>query len=71
MNSVLFSSQLWLWLVGEYSKALQQCEQVVSYLVMSLQQVPFHPLLGLQLFTLGAVLLPKDDLFDSFVVIVL
>eukprot|EP00597_Dinobryon_sp_UTEXLB2267_P019542 CAMPEP_0201100042 /NCGR_PEP_ID=MMETSP0812-20130820/8999_1 /ASSEMBLY_ACC=CAM_ASM_000668 /TAXON_ID=98059 /ORGANISM="Dinobryon sp., Strain UTEXLB2267" /LENGTH=118 /DNA_ID=CAMNT_0047356249 /DNA_START=92 /DNA_END=448 /DNA_ORIENTATION=- len=40
-------------LAGEYEKAFEQCQQVVSYLVLSLQHVPYHPLLGLQLFTSG------------------
>jgi hypothetical protein len=38
---------------GMNEQALQQCEHVVAFLCIALQHVPCHPLLGLQLFTLG------------------
>eukprot|EP01042_Synura_sphagnicola_P001305 gene1305-1484_t len=41
-------------LSGSNEEALRQCAHVVAFLVVVLHQIPFHPLLGLQLFTLGA-----------------
>lgn len=34
-------------------KALEMCERIVSYILLYLHDFPFHPLLALQLFTLG------------------
>ena len=42
--------------VGDYSIALHYCFLVVGYLRLVHSDVPMHPLLGLQLYTLGDIL---------------
>ena len=41
-----------IWL-GKVELAHRVCCQVVSYLTLALINMPYHPLLGTQLFTLG------------------
>jgi hypothetical protein len=41
---------------GDYKQALHYCFLVAGYLQLVLSDVPQHPLLGLQLFTLGDLL---------------
>ena len=42
--------------LGNYEGALSACLKVVGFLYLVLRDVPKHPLLGLQLFTLGSIL---------------
>jgi len=52
-------------LSGNYEGALSACLKVVGFLYLVLRDVPKHPLLGLQLFTLGDIMSevgrPKED----------
>jgi hypothetical protein len=48
----LFSSLL-LSTPGDEENAYRVCSQVISYLILSLMNMPYHPLIGIQLFTLG------------------
>lgn len=38
---------------GQINEAVEQCEHIVSFLMVAFSQVQHHPLLGLQLYTLG------------------
>lgn len=38
---------------GQFHEALEQCEHIVSFLAVAFSHVQNHPLLGLQLYTLG------------------
>ena len=40
-------------LLGSSKDALKTCKDVVCYLIVALGHTPLHPLIGLQLFTLG------------------
>jgi hypothetical protein len=45
-----------LWLTGRIDRAVRVCSHIVSYLLVSLSCcAPNHPLLGLQLLTLGSI----------------
>lgn len=51
--------------LGDHINALQICYEIVGFLYFSLSNiVPFHPLLGLQLYTLGNLI------YSSFPVLV-
>ena len=53
---VAASSPLFLFFLlrsGHVDNALEQCKWLVAYLCVALSHFPLHPLLGLQLFTLG------------------
>ena len=50
---------------GDILSAVEQCEHIVSFLVVSLSHVQNHPLLGLQLFTLGDLYLAASDLVSN------
>jgi hypothetical protein len=52
LNSRLLSSYL---LLGDYSKALESCELVLSYLMIAFAAFGYHPLITLQLFTTGTL----------------
>jgi hypothetical protein len=42
------------YLVAEdFNHAMQQCHKLVHFISIVFYHIPFHPLLGLQLFTLG------------------
>jgi hypothetical protein len=45
---------------GDYERALRYCFLVVGYLRVVLCAVPRHPLLGLQLYTLGDILTTRQ-----------
>lgn len=47
---------------GNILAAVGQCEHIVSFLVISLSHVTNHPLLGLQLYTLGDLYLAAADI---------
>lgn len=49
----LFSKHHFSRFVGDNEGAYRICSQVVSYLTLSLINMQKHPLLGVQLFTLG------------------
>lgn len=42
-------------LTENYPEAKDLCAKIVSYLVISMANIPFHPLLAVQLFTLGTL----------------
>lgn len=44
-------------LTENYLEAKDLCAKIVSYLVISMANIPFHPLLAVQLFTLGRCLM--------------
>ena len=45
---------------GDLNKALSYCFKVVGYLFITFSDVPRHPLLGLQLYTLGDILMSQE-----------
>lgn len=47
--------------VGNYTAALEECSYLVSFLCLVYRRIPLHPLLGLQLFTLGDLLHATGD----------
>jgi hypothetical protein len=47
---------------GDILGAVEQCEYIVSFLAVSFSHVQNHPLLGLQLFTLGDLYVAASDL---------
>ena len=49
--------------LGDEENARKTCAKIVTYLCLSLANMPYHPLLGVQLFTLGefVMLMVVDD----------
>eukprot|EP01034_Spumella_vulgaris_P022297 gene22297-28413_t len=58
MRGMLMTSYL---TAGNITDALIQCKYIVSFLCVALNHLPHHPLLGLQLFTLGDLATHCED----------
>jgi hypothetical protein len=50
---------------GEIEDSIEQCEHIVSYIALVTSHMEGHPLLGLQLFTLGDLYVRAIDKFES------
>lgn len=56
--------------VGEWASALSMCYHVVGFLYMVFSSVlPHHPLLGLQLYTLGDILSQNDQMVPEGMIV--
>jgi len=50
---------------GEIEDSIEQCEHIVSYIALVTSHMESHPLLGLQLFTLGDLYVRAIDKYES------